>query len=209
MSCERKSEAVPIPQLASPYWGLQEGESRQWHDRFLDYCALPSRTVSNAYRQHIQDTHGRTPRWTSPSWEIAARRFRWAERARAWDEDILAQKTSEWETRKKDIVEKEYQLGNISLQMADEIMVALKNSPDFMDTASTKDFERLALTGSKLTRMAAGLSTNRVEVSTTSEADIPVLLARRLIEDPDAIQRANELLERAANRHTSGDGLDG
>ena len=180
-----------------------------WYGRFLAYCQITPRTVLALYRKHVYETHGRTPKWMSPSWEKAAVEWMWRERAKAWDDYINREKIEEWERRKAEIIEREYQLGSKSLQLAGVVMEALTGSPDFLDTANTKDFERLVLTGSKMTRIASGMVTNREEVALTGEiANMPVLIARRLIEDPDAVARANELLERAANRDTSGNGLD-
>ena len=191
-------DAVPeLRRFTQPIWEQQRGESQLWYGRFLAYCQITPRTVLALYRKHVYETHGRTPKWMSPSWEKAAVEY------------INREKIEEWERRKAEIIEREYQLGSKSLQLAGVVMEALTGSPDFLDTANTKDFERLVLTGSKMTRIASGMVTNREEVALTGEiANMPVLIARRLIEDPDAVARANELLERAANRDTSGNGLD-
>lgn len=68
-------------------WDRLPEESNSWYGRFETYRLMgPDRTVQETYNLWRQ-SKGRPVRGqTSGSWSSAASRFRWKERAEAWDE---------------------------------------------------------------------------------------------------------------------------
>lgn len=67
-------------------WARLPGEPELWHQRFVGYCTLGvERSLERCYQLHSVMA-GRTARPAVPrEWRQAAQRWRWEERALAWD----------------------------------------------------------------------------------------------------------------------------
>jgi hypothetical protein len=69
-------------------WEQLEGESKQHYSWFLAYRNLgPTRTLDRAYQVTKGDQEVRAP----GPWATASSRYRWVERAAAWDVDTLSE----------------------------------------------------------------------------------------------------------------------
>lgn len=69
-------------------WDLLPDEPTKWHDRFLTYLGLgPWRSLHAAYLLDREQREVELPpaRGTPGSWRKNAERWRWVERAKAWD----------------------------------------------------------------------------------------------------------------------------
>jgi hypothetical protein len=86
MEQRRRSGEAEAAQQEPPLWAQRPGEPSLWYDRFLGYCMLGvERSVERTYRIHAA-LAGKTPRAQPPrEWQRAAQRWRWIERAAAWD----------------------------------------------------------------------------------------------------------------------------
>jgi hypothetical protein len=94
-------------------WDQQEGESMMWFNRFTRYLhAGPKRTLKAAVeqeREHIAalkspkkptskkksvrtEQQNSAPLQVPGSWKVASTTWRWAERARAWDAQVIDEK---------------------------------------------------------------------------------------------------------------------
>lgn len=76
-------------------WEQVEGEPDLWYGRFHQHYLLvgTERSLDDAHRRHLagrsesgrEQASPRRPRWVPGSWRQAANRWRWSERARAYD----------------------------------------------------------------------------------------------------------------------------
>lgn len=65
-------------------WTQQVGENNRWYQRFSSYLALgPMRSVREVYRVEKGLAHSKS---VPASWSDAYHRFKWAERAKAYDD---------------------------------------------------------------------------------------------------------------------------
>lgn len=74
-------------------WDQQPGESKLWFKRFSLFLLLgPTRSVVEAYRAEYGRKHegAATPKEAASNWKTMAARWRWNDRAEAWDREQLA-----------------------------------------------------------------------------------------------------------------------
>lgn len=111
-------------------WEQQPGEPRLWYGRFQVYLSLgPTRTLQEAYRHvnSLKNRGGKAP--ISPSWTWYAKRWRWRERAHAWDayqRNLLA--LSEHNTR--------LALRQRRVAVMEDVLEAIRTTLDTADIAS-------------------------------------------------------------------------
>ena len=81
---------MTIPVQMSPGTDRQPGENPRQYAAFSAYLQLPAgeRSINAAYRKsrRVAESRGSAP----PNWRNWAERFRWAERAEAWDSHLCA-----------------------------------------------------------------------------------------------------------------------
>ena len=71
---------------SQPSWAQQPDEPARWYSRFELYRIMgPNRSLNGAFRLAAQLV-GLKSSGASPTWRRAAKRWRWAARAAAWDE---------------------------------------------------------------------------------------------------------------------------
>jgi hypothetical protein len=171
----------PAALLREPVWERQFGESRQAFAAFQAYRDLgPGRSVDAAYRaaRGPHEDHARTTRATK-RWRLWTARWRWAERASAWDahlddearlaqEDAVRRDAEALAERRRLQREREIAVGDRLLQRAEEMLqfplVATSIERETADgrviqriepTAwRVRDAPRLADVGVKLKRLA-------------------------------------------------------
>ena len=83
-------------------WGQQRGENSRWYGRFLAYRDMGTgRSLLGAYKRELAENSRKEQDKASVpnSWNAAAKQFRWAERATAWDafrqQEIEAERKAE------------------------------------------------------------------------------------------------------------------
>ena len=79
-------------------WEPQLNEPAIWYTRFAEYLSLgPTRTMQRVRDNLCRDT-GKPSYKCGGHWSVAAQKWRWQERARAWDIDQVRLYTSERRT---------------------------------------------------------------------------------------------------------------
>jgi hypothetical protein len=82
----RTDTAVSLCPDRAP-WEPQPNEPAIWYTRFAEYLRLgPTRTMQRVRDNLCQET-GKTSYKCGGHWSVAAQKWRWQERARAWDID--------------------------------------------------------------------------------------------------------------------------
>jgi hypothetical protein len=82
----RTDTAVPLSPDCAP-WEPQPSEPAIWYTRFAEYLRLgPTRTMQRV-RDNLCEETGKTSYKCGGHWSVAAQKWRWQERARAWDVD--------------------------------------------------------------------------------------------------------------------------
>jgi hypothetical protein len=70
-------------------WGRLPDESGVWYDRFVHYLSAgPGRSIDGAWRRHRETSTKPAPNQHQRAngiWKATASKYRWAERAAAWD----------------------------------------------------------------------------------------------------------------------------
>jgi hypothetical protein len=93
----RTDIGVPLAPDRAP-WEPQPGESSIWYTRFAEYLRLgPTRTMQRV-RNNLCAEAGKTSYKCGGHWSRAAQKWRWRERARAWDADQCQRYASERRT---------------------------------------------------------------------------------------------------------------
>jgi hypothetical protein len=84
-------EQVP----AKKPWERTEGEPARWFFRFRNYLSMGSkRSINAVYEAEKQDKSGKSSNKAGTTWYSAAKRYRWQERAEAWDNEQDEQKAA-------------------------------------------------------------------------------------------------------------------
>ena len=122
-----KTDPIDLDPTLDP-WQQQPGETGTWFSRFCRYKLLDSsRSRLATYLQEWQekqapDSHKKPPKWVPGSWKEASAKYRWQERAEAWDYHYYSQQEHKflvrWEEHRQKLLEKSQQL----LKVADEML---------------------------------------------------------------------------------------
>ncbi len=83
-------ESAGVPEKP---WDQQPGESKLWFKRFSLFLLMgPTRSAVEAYRTEFGRKHAgaANPKEAASNWKRMAARWRWHERAEAWDQEQLA-----------------------------------------------------------------------------------------------------------------------
>jgi len=163
-----------------------ELESNLWFGRFWNFY-LPQgsdRSLLAAYRAwRVQrGADGRDIRSVAKSWERAANKWNWKQRAEAWDEHNRQELEIEWEARRKQIKDREWKGAEKLLERAEK-MLGYPLSEVIQEDKEGKIFKvqpvrwrqsdvtRFMEAASKLARLAAGMETETKHVDITSEGE--------------------------------------
>lgn len=169
-----------------------EGESRVANQALRDYARLGvrrslrgllARYASGQPVDNEQTEKPPTTKWTTLSnWST---RFAWQERVRRFDELELAREQAEWDRRRAEQREREWQLASQLGERAVEMLgFALYVEAEDEEGNKVKratnwrmrDAAALADTSSKLARLSAGMSTERSEVQVSGSAQVVLYL---------------------------------
>ena len=99
------SDPKPPIELTEPIWMQQAGESPLWYDRFHRYMLVGSRrSVIGVVRLEKAEKGGKGRVLKAPgAWDRSKSRFRWAERAAAWDSYQREIDREVWEAHFKEL----------------------------------------------------------------------------------------------------------
>lgn len=186
-------------------WDRQPGENNLWFRRFQAFLRLgPRRSLLSAYIRELDQRGLSTNKKTSApgSWQDAYRKFTWPARAEAWDEDVARRETEEWEARRRQLREQEWESAQALIEKAKQMLVfpLAKTQRSEKDADgkiiaetiiiparwSVRDAAAMVDTASKLMRLSSDLETDRLAVDWRSEVERAGL-------DPDTV--SNELVE--------------
>lgn len=157
-------------------WERQPGEPNSWYNIFFSYYTLlgAGRNIARAYRAYIKAEEGWNASGYSPSprWHHMATGWNWKIRAEAFDEFQRMRDGELWETRRRALREKEWEVSSSLLEVAEETLGSL--APRLPDTngntppgrvpkrvVKPEHVARFAETGSKLGRLASGMATDQ------------------------------------------------
>ncbi|TVQ98107.1 MAG: hypothetical protein EA398_13735 [Deltaproteobacteria bacterium] len=159
----------------------------------------PSRSLRGAYALHREAEDGPGGATTGPrrglsvpgTWKRWSRQHDWVFRAQAYDghldgvgrearEAVVVAGGEGWAQRREELRAMECALGKRLLAIAEKAVMEFEKRENFADL-TTKDLERLVLTGSKLQRLSIGLATERSEdvhnLDEMSEEELAALAA--------------------------------
>ena len=156
-------------------WDRLDGESGLWFARFDAYRLLGSRrTLLRAVRaERAQEKDGVRTRSVPGAWGRAAQRWRWEERAQAWDEEVRRRDEERWELRRRRLREREWKsaqdlVGRAKQMLAWPLARQEKKDEDGRQTTvvmparwTMRDAASFFETGSKLARLAADMATSK------------------------------------------------
>lgn len=133
-------------------WAKQPKEPQIWYNRFHRFMLTgPRRSLLRAYNSESEESSGKQRNSTPSSWDNAAKKWQWRDRAAAWDAFQQQREEQEWQIRRSEQRELEWQ---ISQQLCKKAEQMLSRSLDdckwsFRDAATCLEV------ASKLARLAA------------------------------------------------------
>jgi hypothetical protein len=117
-------------------WDRQLGELALWFGRFEAFRLLGTeRTIEDTWRSKSLEVTKRRKRPGS-AWYKAALKWKWIERAEAWDAAEKARIDKEWEARRVALKDADYELGQKMRALAQRLISMM---PNFLD--SKESFE--------------------------------------------------------------------
>lgn len=151
-------------------WERQQNESEKWFVKFKYYLALGvNRSVYAAYQKSARKPKAHAP----SSWKKTAQKWKWQERAQAWDEHNIGRIHLEMEERRTKEIEAEIEDGmrlrNKARQILDELPIKILKGDDgvLMMPASSTEFNaasRMMMDGIKILRLAYGMPNEAIKV---------------------------------------------
>lgn len=104
-------------------WEREDGEPSRWFARFDTYRLLgPGRSIEEAFRR-ARETEGLRAERPGSIWYEMAKRWRWAERAEAWDAHIRAELLAREQERRFDAREKRLAIIDRMLHLAERVLL--------------------------------------------------------------------------------------
>jgi len=161
-------------------WDQQAEEPTLWYERFWVWLHDPRRSMLGVYNgERVKAGKGKAE---SPpgAWTKAAEKWKWSERAQAWDDNEHERLEEEWEARRKELRGVEWSMAHALIDKAKQMLVfpLASTTREVMEAGgkvtnvttvnparwSVRDAAMLADTASKLARLAASLPTDKSEV---------------------------------------------
>lgn len=108
-------------------WARQEGESLLWYSRFTAFrLMVPVRSIADVFQQEEGAKKRENPR-TKPTgdWYEQAKKWKWEERAAAWDAQLDTQIEQQIAAEEKRIIRAHYALKHKRIQELDTIVTRL------------------------------------------------------------------------------------
>jgi hypothetical protein len=134
---------LPVPTLAEPVWRVQPDEPPDAYAQFVEYCALvpDQRNIRNAYRAI---THNPIANLVPLKFRNTVYRWRWQERAAAWDFFKVQQRGQQWMERDDARRERDYTMGEKLLDVAGDALDVISSSSLAEQPMSVARFIQLA-----------------------------------------------------------------
>jgi hypothetical protein len=175
--------------MNSNVYDKQKGEPQFWYGRFETYRLLGTeRTIEDAWRTKCPEVAKRRKRPGS-AWYVASKTWDWIKRAEAWDASEKARVDKEWELRRVALKDADYELGQKMRTLAARLISMM---PNFLDSKESfepdprnpgqsmrvltlkmrtrpSDAAQMAKVASELQRLAAGMSSENVDVTSGGE----------------------------------------
>jgi len=185
-------------------WLKMNGEPNIWYERFSIFRRMGhTRSIIGALNKELA-TKGEEKQGSIPgAWSKASKRWKWKERAEAWDDHQRAVDEARWLKRRDELKQKEWELSEKLIDKAQQMLqfplAATTREDKTVDGKVTSttvvkptrwtmaDAARILKTASELARMSADMPTNRSEV-------IPADPSK----SKDVIRLTDEQLERIA-----------
>lgn len=175
-------------------WQRQEGEPNLWYSRFERFRLMgPTRSLLAVYEHYLaqKGAKRRNGGGIPGAWRRAVERWRWIERAEAWDQSEREKREAEWQERQRVIREQDYQQGD---RLRDLAIRILDEGPKFIKATRRlvkgeggqidREIVTLALNGdlavkaieaaSKLQRVAAEMAPPKQAVEVTDKDGKPL-----------------------------------
>jgi len=224
----------PLALLREPVYERQEGESRQAFQAFVAYRDLgPRRTKDDAYREYASRNPRVAPEDNGPSrarhasgrWGEWAARWRWPERAVAWDDHLDAEARSAEEAvvrrHAEELAEQrraqrgqELELGSQLLTRAREMLsLPVVDVTTERDTATGRvtqhfhaakwrlgDAAAIARIGVELRRLGLDMETSRAAVRVDIEDEIRRMARDNGWDEDAAVRAALQFAEERGDR---------
>lgn len=171
----------PLQDTQEYPWERLPGEPNLWFDRFFKYFLKQGarRSVIEAFRRYrAAEGDGQHFGQSGPNWQLEAHRWNWFARAEAYDEHQRMLDHIKWEERRATLREKEWDVSNELLEIAQGHLKTVRGSQAQATVAKSdsgrvqvprvivknQDAARFAELGSKLGRLAAGMDTEQIGV---------------------------------------------
>ncbi len=105
-------------------WERQPGEPIRWFTRFTSFRLMgPGRSLMGCVnKERVQQGKEKYTKGVAYSWSAAAAKWRWRERALAWDKHVLAEEERLQEERRREWRQKEWDYAQRLLAAADVML---------------------------------------------------------------------------------------
>ena len=152
-------------------WDRLPGERNLWYSRFEEYRLMgPNRSMLEVCNRS-RDIKGKNRSVnTSQSFVNAAKKYKWTERAEAWDEEQRRLDREEWEKRRQAQRVEEWEIASKLTEKAKAMLefplakveADGQDGPTIIKPArwNMADSARMVETASKLARLSAGMETD-------------------------------------------------
>lgn len=191
----------------SQIWLRGKDEPTLWYDRFTIYRRLGSRRsiVATVNVERASKGQDKTDE-IAGAWRINSKKYKWEERATAWDDHRRAQEEFKWEKRQEKIKEQEWDMAQKLIEKATQMLTfplaTTTRETKSVDGKTTEvttvkptrwgmsDAARVLKTASELARLSSNLTTSRHEI--TGKDGEPLISNEKYLSD-------NQLAEIAAS----------
>lgn len=175
---ERTMQPVNTDLPHEPLWERQPGETTRYYQWFRIFLALPplGRSINRAWavakeeygtEKEFKGPGGRPLVAVTAQWKTVARRFRWEDRAEAYDNYLSRMDEVRWLARREELRSKEWEVAAKLLDRAEQMLkFPLAKSRTEADGRVTiieptdwsfSDIPRVVETASKIARLAADM----------------------------------------------------
>jgi hypothetical protein len=176
----------------SNVWDRQENEPLRWYARYEVFRLRgPGRSFLGAYNQWRVENGKKVSTGTPVCWQEAAKKWRWKERAEAWDLSELEirrqQEEQRWRERRIEQKDKEWAAAQGLLEKANQMMQALRVARTVVEDEGRtiiiepvdwgpSDLARFLDLFSKLGRLSAEMETEKRKEEITGKDGGPIVV---------------------------------
>lgn len=212
-------DEAPVEQEPVPSWERQPNEHPKAYHAFCHYRDLKVRSQPLAFRDHKLKCEGLTVTTIAPTrWAVWAAQWHWRDRVAAYDTEIERQVRERLIRSQVEARERHARMAQATLTtltMPIKAVLEASQNRDWVkqltEAASAgphaamafiRDISRIAGVFPGLVaveRLALGMSTEAVEIHDRRDDDLDTVLAKRITEDPAAVELAVQLLDHVAN----------